>query len=667
VSGPGEGPRFPPLADVLPLLEGPGGALVHASAASSRAFSATGRRAAAWGSELTGLEGLRVGAWTLMGLASGSGPAAAVVTSPSCVRRETVRSAGSVLETLLVPLDLAAAALQWRRPAGAAAALELELSWTLGCAHGTGPLTHEVHPEGLALADAQGTTRALLLLRPAPASWQVEPGGEPATLRIRAAVQALPGGAVTLVLATGDGWAQVKSTLRTASGLRVQEVRAEHALDDAREEQLSTHTGVAALDDGVEWAKARIRGAVVVGQDRARTLRRGGGACGEARPLAEPGGASAVSPLSPLVEPVWVALGGLAAGDPEPAETALEGDLSTPYHLLLAGRLVAWTGEGGALMRHRARLDEAARVWAEAWARAQQGGEVDGAAHAVTALALRELAEGWEALGDRPRAQALRARLSGPGGPGAAPAGVAPAPFPSPSPTAVRLPMRGQGAPPPAAVDGGALLVRALLERAPGGAGAAAGYRAAPDPAAAAGRVERVLQAWALCRSGDPDAGYQRLREHLDAGVQAGGLWSELAEDRRSCPDHAAAAALGPAALLFGLLGAEADAAVGRIRLAPRLPTAWGAFRVGGIRAGDARIALDYARVDGAHSYRLRQESGRIPFMLIFEPELPVQAIAEVQVDGQPAELDQFRREGRAGTRIQLPIDRERTVVIRAV
>jgi hypothetical protein len=139
-------------------------------------------------------------------------------------------------------------------------------------------------------------------------------------------------------------------------------------------------------------------------------------------------------------------------------------------------------------------------------------------------------------------------------------------------------------------------------------------------------------------------------------------MWREFADGREGCRDHAASAALAPAALLFGLLGARADAAAGRVHLAPRLPSAWRSFSVTGVIVGDARISLRYVREGAEHTFAVQQLTGRVPLMAILEPEVRERVVGEVRVDGVAADLDLFRRGERSGIRVQLPLDRERTV-----
>jgi hypothetical protein len=176
--------------------------------------------------------------------------------------------------------------------------------------------------------------------------------------------------------------------------------------------------------------------------------------------------------------------------------------------------------------------------------------------------------------------------------------------------------------------------------------------------------VESALRAWALCRAGDPELGYGALLAHARAGLERGaGLWPERVDGRGGCADHAASAALLPAALLFGLLGA-ADAPVGRLRLAPRVPGGCSELCVSGIGVADARVRLDYRRGGSEHRFTATQETGRTPLMLVFEPEVPEHDLVEVRVDGSFAELDRTSRGGRSRVRVQLPLDAPRMITL---
>lgn len=138
--------------------------------------------------------------------------------------------------------------------------------------------------------------------------------------------------------------------------------------------------------------------------------------------------------------------------------------------------------------------------------------------------------------------------------------------------------------------------------------------------------------------------------------------------DGAGSPDLSALAETGRlvAWLLFELLGGRADGFYGRLRLAPRIPRQWHRFVVGGIRMADARLRFSYHDERGRHTFRLEPTSGRVPVNLVFEPLLPVAALGRAWVDGAPAEVDRYRRDGRIGIRLQLPLDDTREVVLEA-
>jgi hypothetical protein len=197
--------------------------------------------------------------------------------------------------------------------------------------------------------------------------------------------------------------------------------------------------------------------------------------------------------------------------------------------------------------------------------------------------------------------------------------------------------------------------LRSTLASASGGP-SATGARRLPvlGRSAVAGNAEPRLEGLALGQTPDDDGdrAYQVVANALREGLAAGGLWPE------------SRAAVACAALLFGVLGAKADVPVGRLRLAPRVPSSWSDVRVSGIRVEDALVRLDYRRIPAGHEFDLLQYSGRMPLMLVFEPEVsqPDGAPLRALIDGAPAELDIEARGGRVRTRVQLPLDAERRV-----
>jgi hypothetical protein len=631
-------PSLPATPAELPTLEGPGSPLARAAPAGASLFSLVGRRATAWGLGTRGIQELRAGRWTLLGrLETGLGVAAGIVVGPSSIRREVVGPGGSLLETVLIPVDVSGGILQWTRPAGARTELAVRVEWSMEC-DGAQALAHRPVDHGVLVAAGVEAVHepgaAVALLHPRPVQMRVRPEGR--GVRIAAEVHPGEGGAVTLLLAGAGSDDDVARALRSLLALRAHERRAEQAALDARAEGLTLLSAPAPLEDALEWAKARARGAVAEEAGAGSTppagggtrrIRRGGGACAPAAGLASTEERSGETSFAGrAAEDAWVALGALAAGDREPAQIVLEREPANGWEWLVAGRYVGWTGERRPVLRHRS----AAYGVGE---RLRLTRSEDPVLHA----AARELADGLEAE-DRDLARHLRGA-----------AAVHPA-----SRWGRALPMAGRKAEErPSEVE--LSLLRALFDPAP----LWFAQRADPTPTG----VERALRAWAACRAGDPEAGGRLLLEHANAGFVGGvGVWAE--NERGGCADHTASAALLAAALLFGVLGAAADAPAGRVRLAPRFPAAWRDFSVAGIRVGDARLRLDYRRSGREHTFAVAQSEGRIPLMLVFEPEVAERRLSAVRVDGRAAALEVSTWGGRARAAVQLPLDGPRVVTL---
>jgi hypothetical protein len=621
----------PTIPEEVSRLDGPRGFLARASPADGKLFSLTGRRGTAWGTGLRGIEELRVADWIVRDLLTGLGPASNVLVDPASVRRELVAKDGTALETLLLAQRVPVAILQWSRPVGRSDALELELSCTLTCDL-PGELTPDASGDRLTVTlrpthSVTGSRTAIIFARPTPERWEVRREGSALVVRVHLRVTS--DAALSVMLAAADSPTEHAANVRVMSNPRTEEVRVDQSMATSRAERLALHTGVAELDEGLEWAKARLRGAVAE-ETNGRRMRRGGAGCA---PAPEWSASSPTSPFTPEAEACWIALGALASGEPEPAEVVLEGDITSAYHILLAARYVAWTGSEQRLFEHAGRLDAGVA-----------SGAAHGAPDAAIRIALRELADAWESVGDRKRAADIRAHV----------------PSADARTHGRRLPLLGEASEDPREED----LVEAMLTNEARTSFRAPGW----EPG---GGLERGLRAWALLRSGDPELGYSLLREHLASGFRGGfGMWSEAADvepngvEPAACADHTASAALVPCALLFGLLGAVADAPLARMRLAPRLPAAWKSFEVTGIRAGDASLSLRYERENQRHTFRIRQDDGRIPIMLVFEPEVPAARIDDALVDGPAADLTRTSRRGRSGVRVQLPLASERVITL---
>lgn len=130
--------------------------------------------------------------------------------------------------------------------------------------------------------------------------------------------------------------------------------------------------------------------------------------------------------------------------------------------------------------------------------------------------------------------------------------------------------------------------------------------------------------------------------------------------------ETAEAAAAAIVGVVHGLLGVEPDATRHRIVLRPRLPSAWDRLEVRALRLGDAEITVRYHREGDRHIFRLDQELGGVPVRLIFEPVLPAARLVAASVDGEPAELDPRPVAGGLAVPIQIVLDHERTVELRA-
>jgi hypothetical protein len=114
--------------------------------------------------------------------------------------------------------------------------------------------------------------------------------------------------------------------------------------------------------------------------------------------------------------------------------------------------------------------------------------------------------------------------------------------------------------------------------------------------------------------------------------------------------------------LIREALGAEPDAAFGRLAIRPRFPGHWTRFSVDGLPLGDARVGVDWDRDGHRHRFRLRQTAGGAPITWILEPRLPGAGLVSATVDGEPAELDAPRIGDAVQPKIQLPAERERVV-----
>jgi len=554
-----------------------------------------------------------------------------------------------VREVVLLPPEWPGAIVQWSRDAGEGGEevrLEVWLEFSL---EGGGALAAVPFPEGSPWGGAPPSGEAALLLAatfeggPAPPLLlhvaaapgtaplpELHPPGEGAPLagsrdvvvHLRAALP--PGGVVQLSL--GEGVGDTPPALpprRALLGWERGLLRDEAVL---REEGLGLRSPEEGVNRGVAWAALRL-----------------GGWEGEL-----PGDAEGWSLP-------WAGLGALAAGAwdlaRERLEEALErrGAAGEPEAgaLLLAGRYALWTGDPTPLERHAVAVLRGIA--------ALRDGEAGDAALRIAALTA--VADGWEPFVGREEADRIRgwagevAKRS----PGRErDVGLVPE---SASGTR-RLPMLADSAAPApiqAPFPRGWLLERAL----PLVLGVPGRSRASLQGVQRPGCAEEWgLLAWALAELGDADGALAALRRPLHTLDSAGG-WA-------SAPPTAPAATAGLSilALVQGIVGLRPEAAWGRIRLAPLLPSSWDAMEVANLRCGDALLTLACRREGGRHTFVLRPQGGRVPPTIVFEPVLSGGEIGEVRLGGEVVEVDRTGGRRQAGIRLQFPLDAERRITV---
>ncbi|HUH13720.1 MAG TPA: hypothetical protein VMK65_11445 [Longimicrobiales bacterium] len=619
-------PPPPPLVDPLPpppagpRREGPAGRL--------RPLSAAGRRVRLVGTEgdgvgevwlhpLRAMRDLHLEARALDG--EDGLRAASVVVTPGGFERVLGPEPGLV-ERAVAAAVLPAAVLEWRAEA---AALELALSWVCDLRRApphapSGGLRWR--REGPTLV-ASGEAEVVFAVSDRGARWRVTPLGEgdaggPA-LRVELRARLEPGASLRLLVAGGADSAE---QARVLAGLRwtgdLVHARAAGAARLRRQRLRMSVPGEPAVADALEWAAH--------GLDAARLDVPGVGRALTADASWPAGGAA------------WGAIAGLGLGDGETAREAFlflgahqdaggrvpdglraSGPLhydtpaSTPLYLLLAARILAWTGDRSLLAAEWPRVEAALRHARGALPRAPSGAD-DGHRRAAVdddlgLRALLELAVTAEELGHVATAAELRSGMS--------------------------EDTDAAGAPP---------------------AGNAARGSAPP----------RQLGRSAPANPHDPDDEDPRALLLDPETARHEGLGA------RYTPATDAADALDPAAALrvaawamAGILGAQADAPRHRLELRPRLPGEWAGLDVTGLRMGDASIELSYRRQAGTHILLLEQVGGAVPVRVVLAPEVEG-ALRGARVDGRAAELIPRPAGGRTAAPVQIVLDAPRRVEV---
>jgi glycogen debranching enzyme len=170
---------------------------------------------------------------------------------------------------------------------------------------------------------------------------------------------------------------------------------------------------------------------------------------------------------------------------------------------------------------------------------------------------------------------------------------------------------------------------------------------------------------WAEYVTGRSEAAFRHWRINLALASQyAPGEWPEVLHGSNPasigvCPSQAWSTAMAIAPLVYGMLGAEPDAARGRLRLRLQLPAEWDHFKVEGLRLGEAMISIRFRREGSRHIFQVAQYSGASPVRLVLEAAVPGR-IVSARVDGRDAALDVRPFGERYLAPVQLVLDHER-------
>lgn len=618
----------PALLDPVAAIEMDLAGLSHATPARATPFLAEGERCSVRG--LGSRAGFTVeidGRVVATVSAPDLGTAANVLSFPGVIRRDFIGSVGSSVETLLATPSLPLVVAQWRSPSERTpgqVVVDREADDVAVGLYPPPPSERESAP------NPAGTPRAVFVPSDAELTTLVVSAGAPDTIRAAfAAARHAPAHAV-----------------RAAAG---------------PEGGLLLHTGVSEVDDGVRWLRSRL-----VGQLRrdTRQMATAGarGVAGTRRADREP----AIDAIAGLP----MALAGLCVGERDAVDALLARILSDGGRdpmassvdaatALIAARFAAVFGE----TRHAAAV---ARTWLVG-RRIDEPGSPTGLAAEMLANALHRTGDpgtitGLRAIADRARGAAPQ---------GAPPRTGAPANRPLPMTGATKpdrpLPMAG------AKREGAGHDVADHAEPDPDAPDPAGWWRAVisgeprpPVPTTGSAATVRARRAGAGFRT-DPETAWAEWRALLgqpfgDDGPTA--LWDDPDE-----PAGGSGTAQGSLtaelllALVSGLLGVEADAPAGRIRIAPRIPSHLTRLAVGGIRVGACAIGVRYDRSDGIHRFELEPESARVPPLVVLEPAVPGR-VSAVRIDGDAAALDPRPSGNRTVVPVQLPLDAVRRLEI---
>ncbi|HUE77232.1 MAG TPA: hypothetical protein VMM83_04760 [Longimicrobiales bacterium] len=425
-------PDLPPLEEPLGTLEfrlrttGP--------VSDDTPFSVAGRRAFAAGGVARGIDEV----WAhpvrvaIRPRIPGAEAESFAITPVGLERKLGVGSA-EVIERVVVPRDSPVCVIEWL---SATRVAEVEIGWTCDLRlappyppGALGALRWRRCARGLVVAGS-GEDRAVFVFSAPPALLDIVDvsDGDRAEVRVRARVDLRPGVSLRLAIVGGAGDTLIRRALAAADRPHaITRARRGHA-ERLMTQRLALDAPDPAAGQAIEWAKQRLDARLVEGPGVGRSLVDGYDSHRAAARFAGPEAARA-------------ALTCLAAGDFRTARDVLsflgkhqdpsgrvlrecttsgvarhdEPD-ATPLYLLLAARYLAWTGDLGFLRREWPRI-----LRAHEGCRASESPETQSAGGATLALALPELADAAEAIGERGVAEKLRGTHGAAGLPTAAP------------------------------------------------------------------------------------------------------------------------------------------------------------------------------------------------------------------------------------------------------
>ena len=570
--------------------------LTHAAPTGDAPFLVEGLRAHVTGHQRRPASDISIDGRAVVRLDSGLATAVNLLLFPGVARREFIGSRGLERETLLVAPTLPLVVAQWDSDADGGPIQVTVLA---------DPMGGDPAPD--CVQDGRIIVASLDPVRPDPLDpqWIVVSVAPPPRRIVQGdrswtfLIDPQPGEALSVAVSAGTS-GEVRAALTAAAHAPG------HAIRAARgpEEGLYLETGVAEIDDGIAWARARLR---------------------QIRPTNDASG-------------VAVGLASAAVGDRSTLDR-LRDDMagSSPSAVLLAAQTATSFGDASP-----------ASAAADLVLREIERGAVPDPTP-IMKLSMERLADALRYAATDSTIATLRslsatkssAVSSAPRGEGTAVGGRA-------------LPMAG---PRPPVVEASAEAKEAgwlgsLLGGIPGSTGGA-------PVASRSDRIRRISEEFVT----NPDEAWVAWRRILTEGLASGpagpGSWSDLPSDLRGPgADETAELIL---ALTQGLLGLTPDAPVGRLRLAPRFPNHVKRFTVGGIALGDSVVRLEYVRNATRLRYTVIPERASVPPLIILEPTLPT-GITAARVDGEPADLVQTPVAGLVMVSVQLPLDASRTL-----